>query len=72
MENVFNRIKYDEENNIITFSVEELQGSYSSISFSVGAIIDIPGCEDKENPDEYLNVNIKLENDTTIGIRILY
>ena len=72
VENVFNRINYDKESNVITFSVEESQGSYGEISFLVDAIVDISGCEDKENPEEYLNVNIKLDNDTTIDIRILY
>lgn len=76
VENVFNHIGYDEENNVITFSVEESQGSYGAISFSVAAITEISGCEDEENPEEnpeeYLDVNIKLEDDITIHIRILY
>lgn len=72
VENVFNRIGYEEENNVITFSVEESQGTYGSISFSVSDITEISGCEDKENPEEYLNVNIKLKNATTIDMRILY
>lgn len=72
MENVFNKINYDEENNIITFSVEESQAIYGAISFSIGAILDISGCEDKENPEEYLHVNIKLENRTDVDIKILY
>lgn len=41
VDNVFNRIKYDEENSVITFSVEESQGSYGEISFLVDAIVDI-------------------------------
>lgn len=72
VENSFNRISYDEESNTITFSVEETQVSYGGISFSIDAIVEISGCEDKKNPDEYLNVNIKLENDSTIALRILY
>lgn len=72
VDNIFNRIKYDEENSVITFSVEESQGSYGEISFLIDAIADISGCEDKEDPEEYLNINIKLDNDTTIDIRILY
>ena len=72
VENAFNRIKYDQESKIITFSVEESQGSYGAISFSVDAISGISGCEDKENPEEYLNVNIELPNETNIAIRILY
>lgn len=71
-ENVFNCISYDEKNNIITFSVEESQVRYGKISFSIDAIVDISGCDDKENPEEYLHVNIKLDNDITIDIRILY
>jgi hypothetical protein len=72
VQNVFNRINYDVESDIITFSVEESQGSYGAISFSVGAITEISGCEDKENPEEYLNVNIRLKDATTIDMRILY
>lgn len=71
-ENVFNRISYDEKNNIITFSVEESQARYGEISFSIDAIIDISGCEDKENPEEYLHVNIKLKNRMDVDIKILY
>lgn len=72
VENVFNRISYDKESDIIRFSAEESQGSYGSISFSLDAISEISGCEDKENPEEYLNVNIRLKNDITIKVRILY
>lgn len=72
IENSFNRISYDEESNTIIFSVEESQVRYGRISFSIDAIVEIFGCEDKENPDEFLNVNIKLENDLTIALRILY
>ena len=72
IENVFNRISYNEESSIITLSAEESRGSYGSISFSIDAVTDISGCEDKENPEEYLNVNIKLENGIEITIKILY
>lgn len=73
VENVFNRISYDDESDVITFSIEEVQkGCYGLISFSVSAIEEISGCEDKENPEEYLNVNIKLRNATRIDMRILY
>lgn len=72
VENAFNRISYDEESIIITFSVEESQASYGKISFSVNAILDISGCEDKEKPEEYLHVKIKLENRTNVDIKILY
>lgn len=72
VESVFNHIGYSEENNIITFSVRESQVNYSSISFPVDAVIDISGCEDKENPEEYLNVNIKMKDGIAIGIKILY
>lgn len=72
VENVFNHIAYNEENNTIMFSVEESQGSYGTISFPVDAISEISGCEDKENPEEYLNVNIKLKDSMNIDIKILY
>lgn len=72
VENVFNHIGYNEENNNITFSVEESQGSYGAISFPVDAISEISGCEDKENPEEYLNVNITLKDGMNIAIKILY
>lgn len=71
--NVFNRIAYDQENDTITFLVKELQAdSYGEISFLLDSIVKISGCEDAENPDEFLNINIKLEDDTTISIRVLY
>lgn len=72
VQNAFNRISYDEESKVITFSVEESQGSYGSISFSVDVITEISGCEDEENPEEYLNVNIKLKDGIVISIKILY
>ena len=72
VENVFNCISYKKETNNITFSVQESQGSYGLITFSLDAIVDISGCEDKENPEEYLNVKIKLKNGMAVGIRILY
>lgn len=72
VENVFNHIVYNEENNNITFSVEESQGSYGAISFPVDAITEISGCEDKENPEGYLNVNVKLKDGMNIVIKILY
>lgn len=72
VENSFNHIAYDKESNTIIFSVEETQVRYGGISFSIDAIVEISGCEDKENPDEFLNVNIKLENDSAITLRILY
>lgn len=72
VENVFNRISYNEENDIIAFSVEESEAKYGQISFSLNAIVDISGCEDKENPEEYLHIKIKLENRTDVDIKILY
>lgn len=72
VENVFNHIGYDVENNAISFSVQELQGCYGTISFSVDAISDISGCEDEENPEEYLDVNMKLNDGMAINIKILY
>lgn len=72
VENVFNRISYNEDDNVITFSVEESQGSYGSVSFSVDSVTEITGCEDKENPEEYLNVNIKLNDGMNISVKILY
>ena len=72
VENVFNRIEYDEENSIIMFTHKELQSRYGEISFSVDAISEISGCEDEENPDEYLNVIIKLNDGMNININILY
>lgn len=72
VENAFNHISYDEKSNVITFSVEESQASYGAIAFLVNAVVEILGCEDKENPEDYLNVEIKLENDTTVIIKVLY
>lgn len=73
VQNVFNRISYDEGSNVITFSINESQSSsYGAISFSVGAITEISGCEDEKCPEEFLNVNIKLEDGMTVRLRILY
>lgn len=72
VENVFNRISYNEDDNVITFSVEELQGSYGSVSFLVDSVTEITGCEDEKNPEEYLNVNIKLKDGLNISVKILY
>ena len=72
--NAFNHIDFHEENGCITFSVVKTNADYcyGSISFLVDAIVDISGCDDKDNPDEYLNVNIKLQDDTTIALKIAY
>lgn len=72
VENVFNRISYEEKSNVITFLVEESQVNYGAISLLVDAITEISGCENKENPEEYLDVNIKLDDDTTVIIKVLY
>lgn len=73
IQNVFNRISYDEEKDIMTFSVEEGESAlYGSVSFSLKLIADISGCEDVDNPEDYLNINIKLEDGTAIKIKVLY
>ena len=73
-DNAFNHIDFHEENGCITFSVVKTNADYcyGSISFLVDAIVDISGCDDKDNPDEYLNVNIILQGDTTIVLKIAY
>ncbi len=73
-DNAFNHIEFREENRCISFSAVEVNANYcyGSISFLVDSIVDISGCDDKDNPDEYLNVNIKLQDDTTICLKILY
>lgn len=70
--NMFNHIEFDDENNIMTFSIGESEGNYGEISFFADAITEISGCEDEENPDDYLHVNIKLGNRTVLDIKILY
>lgn len=73
--NVFNRIEFNENTRCIAFSVREIDmgdSNYGSISFCVDNIEDISGCDDKNNPDEYLNVNIKLQDETAIRLKILY
>ncbi len=73
VQNTYNRISYDEESNVITFSANESQSSsYGAISFFVGAITEISGYENADCPEEFLNVNIKLEDGMTIAIKILY
>lgn len=70
--NMFNHIEYDEEHNMIAFSIGESEGQYGEVSFFVDAITKISGCENDENPDDYLHVDIKLENKTAVDIKILY
>ncbi len=73
--NIFNRIEFNEDTRCIAFSVREADmkdNNYGSISFCVDSIIDISGCDDKDNPEEYLNVNIRLQDNTAISIKILY
>ena len=70
--NMFNHIEYDEEHNMIAFSIGESEGKYGEVSFFVDAITKISGCEDDENPDDYLHVDIKLENNTAVDIKIVY
>lgn len=73
--NMFNRIEFNEDTRCIAFSVREAcmeDNNYGSIAFCVDSIIDISGCDDKYNPEEYLNVNIKLQDNTAITIKILY
>lgn len=72
--NAFNHMDFHEENGCITFSVVEENADYcyGSISFLVDAIVDISGCDDIDDPDEYLNVNIRLQDGTTITLKILY
>lgn len=70
--NMFNHIEYDKEHNRIAFSIGESEGQYGEVSFFVDTITKISGCEDEENPDDFLHVNIKLENKTAVDIKIVY
>ncbi len=73
--NIFNHITFDEDTRCIAFSVREADmgdNNYGSISFCVDSITDISGCDDKDNPEEYLNVNIRLQDNSAISIKILY
>lgn len=73
--NTFNRVEFNEDTRCIAFSVREADmkdNNYGSIAFSVDAIVDISGCDDKDNPDEYLKVNIRLQDNTVITLKILY
>lgn len=74
VDNAFNHMDFHKENGCISFSVVEANADYcyGSISFCVDSIEDISGCDDKDNPDEYLNVNIMLQDNTRIIIKILY
>ena len=72
VKNGFNHIDYDDEYDIMTFSVQQMEGTYGEISIYIGAITEISGGEDKENPDEYLNINIILKDETQIKIKVLY
>ena len=68
----FNHIAYDEESHAMEFSVQETLGRYGEVSFSVNDIKDISGCEDADNPEEWLIINIRLADETTIRINVLY
>lgn len=70
--NGFNHIAYDEENQNMVFYVQEMMGKYGEISFSVNDIEDISGCEDLDNPEEWLNINIRMVDGTVIKINVLY
>lgn len=73
--NIFNRIEFNEDTRCIAFSVREANiedNNYGSIAFCVDSIMDISGCDDKDNPEEYLNVNIRLQDNTAISIKIVY
>lgn len=71
--NSFNCIEYNQQKDTVTFQVKESQiGSYGEMSFQIDSIAEISGCEDSENPDEYLDINIKLVDDTVIVIKVLY
>lgn len=73
--NVFNRIEFNEGTRCIAFLVREVDmgdNNYGSIAFCIDSIVDISGCDDKDDPDEYLNVNIKLQDGITICLKILY
>ena len=73
VQNSFNCIDYDEESDVITFIRKETdENCYCAVSFIVASIIEISGCEDADEPDKFLNINIKLDDDTTIEIQILY
>lgn len=72
VKNGFNHIEYDDEYDIMTFSVQQMEGTYGEISFFIGAITDISGSEDTEKPDEYLNIDIMLKDKTQIEIKVLY
>lgn len=70
--NMFNHIEYDEEHNMIAFSIGESEGQYGEVSFFVDAVTKISGCKDEDNPDDFLHVNIKLENNSALDIKIVY
>lgn len=36
------------------------------------SIADISGCEDADNPEEWLNINIQMADGTAIKINVLY
>lgn len=58
VQNVFNHIDYDEKSDSMEFAVKESESVYGMVHFTIGSITDISGCEDADNPEEYLNINI--------------
>jgi hypothetical protein len=79
-DNAFNKIEFMEESNVIMFLMLEKEDSmsdddsfvYGSVAFSVDSIEEILGCEDKEKPDQYLNIHITLIDGTDIQISLVY
>ena len=72
-QNMFNHIEHDEESNVIIFMAKGAEDRvYGSVSFVIDAIKEISGCEDTENPETMLNINITLEDDVKILIKVIY
>lgn len=72
VKSAFDYIEYDEESNAITFMNMESRAGNNAVLLMVDSIVEISGCEDSIYPDKYLNINIKLKDDTAIVIRVLY
>jgi hypothetical protein len=69
----YNHMLYDEENDVITFMwTDDDSNVFGAVSFPVGAITKISGSEDEEDPEEILDIQILLNDQTNIFIEVMY
>lgn len=73
----FNRMEYvktenEEECDIINYYFEEEEDIITSTTISIEQIAVIFGCVNEDNPDNVLDINIVMTDDSAITINIIY